>query len=155
MWGDVGAASQDTYKPWNPYEFDYTLSANDLRMAENLARIRGNGWSGWYTSAAKTGDTVGYFATNLLAGQQASKAVKSYFSLAGMSGSTAVGTCAAPVGYTSLFGRGGTGLLNSNSILRLGWGWRGSSTQGQNVFRLAWGSKGSWFHGHFDLWPLW
>ncbi len=49
-----------------------------------------------------------------------------------------------------LFGRGG-GLLNSNDIIRLGWGWVGSATTGQQVFRLAIGNSDAILHWHLDL----
>jgi len=51
-----------------------------------------------------------------------------------------------------VFGRFGAGALNNNPVLRVGWGWKGSATVGQQVFRIAWGSKGSWIHGHIDIW---
>jgi RHS repeat-associated protein len=51
-----------------------------------------------------------------------------------------------------IFGRGGTGLLNNNPVLRIGWGWKGTRITGSEVFRIAWGSSGTWIHGHFDLW---
>ncbi len=52
--------------------------------------------------------------------------------------------------YNSLFGRGGTGLFNSNDYLRLGYGWNNNIKQ--QVFRLAVGSKRLPFHWHYDLW---
>ena len=48
----------------------------------------------------------------------------------------------------ALFGRG-TGLLNSNDYIRIGWGWKGSATTGQEVFRIAIGNKDSFIHWHF------
>lgn len=41
-----------------------------------------------------------------------------------------------------------TGLLNSNDILRTGWGWKGSATAGREVFRIGIG-KSRW---HIDIW---
>lgn len=62
----------------------------------------------------------------------------------------------------SIFGRerlGGSSLfnINSNDVLRIGWGWRGSATTGTHVFRIS----GDWVRrigvesGHIDLftWP--
>lgn len=49
---------------------------------------------------------------------------------------------------SALFGRAG-GLLNSNNIARLGWGW--NANRGREVFRLAVGSRNAAFHGHFDV----
>ncbi|MFT3789476.1 MAG: RHS repeat-associated core domain-containing protein [Rudaea sp.] len=62
-----------------------------------------------------------------------------------------------PTGW--VFGRqalGGSSLfdINSNSVLRIGWGWSGSATNGVNVFRIS----GDWVRsigitsGHIDLW---
>jgi RHS repeat-associated protein len=59
----------------------------------------------------------------------------------------------------SIFGRarmGGSSLLNinANDLLRIGWGWKGSATAGEDVFRLSgdwvesWGVKS----GHIDVW---
>jgi len=50
-----------------------------------------------------------------------------------------------------LFSRG-TGLLNTNDYLRIGYGWEGSARTGANVFRIAIGSKRLPFHWHFTLW---
>src|SRR6185312_10397968 len=46
----------------------------------------------------------------------------------------------SPSGF--IFGRsrlGGSSLLNinANDLLRVGWGWRGSATAGENVFRIS------------------
>ncbi len=49
---------------------------------------------------------------------------------------------------SALFGRGG-GLLNSNNLVRLGWGW--SAPAGREVLRLAIGSANSPFHWHLDI----
>jgi RHS repeat-associated protein len=50
-----------------------------------------------------------------------------------------------------LFARG-SGLLNSNDYLRIGWNWEGPAIGGQNVFRIAIGSKRGWLHWHWTLW---
>jgi RHS repeat-associated protein len=65
-----------------------------------------------------------------------------------------------PSGY--VFGRtswGGTSIfgINSYSVLRIGWGWTGTATQGTSVFRLS-GAFIDWLgveSGHIDLftWP--
>lgn len=57
-------------------------------------------------------------------------------------------TRATPVINNTLFARG-TGLLNSNDYIRIGWGWKGSATSGSEVFRIAIGNKKSWIHLHF------
>lgn len=49
---------------------------------------------------------------------------------------------AAPAAGTALFSRG-TGLLNSNNVLRLGWSWKGSHSAGRLVFRMSVGHR-SW-----------
>jgi len=57
----------------------------------------------------------------------------------------------------SVFGRqalGGSSILgiNSNALLRIGWGWRGTALEGQHVFRLS-GKLVELFvkSGHIDL----
>jgi RHS repeat-associated protein len=50
---------------------------------------------------------------------------------------------------TALFTRG-TGLLNSNRYLRLGWGW--NQNRQIEVMRLAIGNRRAPIHGHLDLW---
>ncbi len=57
---------------------------------------------------------------------------------------------ARAAGYVDLFGRGGTGLLNSNNYLRIGYGW--NAKKGQEVFRIAVGNKKAPIHWHRDLW---
>jgi hypothetical protein len=57
----------------------------------------------------------------------------------------------ARLGGSSVFG------INSNSFLRIGWGWVGSATDGTNVFRIS-GDFIDWLgveSGHIDLftWP--
>lgn len=76
---------------------------------------------------------------------------------------------AAPLARTSvsaagrtLFSRNG-GILNRNSFIRIGEGWRGSRTAGERVFRVAIGRQRPFeilgyrfrIHAHFDvgLWP--
>jgi RHS repeat-associated protein len=49
---------------------------------------------------------------------------------------------------SQLFGRG-IGLLNSNNLIRLGWGW--SAPANSVVFRLSIGSAGALIHWHLDL----
>jgi len=44
----------------------------------------------------------------------------------------------------------GTGILNTNDFLRVGWGW--SQEVGREVFRIGIGSNRLPFHGHLDLW---
>jgi hypothetical protein len=68
-------------------------------------------------------------------------------------GGSAIGS-AATINYSSgavlgkygvLFGRGGQaggGLLNSNNVLRIGYGWNGTGRAGKDVFRIAFGKKG-------------
>ena len=58
----------------------------------------------------------------------------------------------------SIFGRtelGGSSLLgiNSNSALRIGWGWKGTSTNGTTVFRISgkWVKRLGVKSGHIDL----
>ena len=51
-----------------------------------------------------------------------------------------------------LFGRSGTGILNSNDYLRFGWGWRGTAQEGQDVLRLVIGNADKPIWMHFDLW---
>jgi RHS repeat-associated protein len=74
-------------------------------------------------------------------------------------GSKAVAKALGPAG--NIFGRtrlGGSSLfgINSNAVLRIGWGWDGTSTAGANVFRIS----GSWIRalgirsGHIDLFTL-
>ena len=59
----------------------------------------------------------------------------------------------------SIFGRasrGGSSILdiNANDSLRVGWGWKGSATAGEDVFRIS----GDWIRalgirsGHIDIW---
>jgi hypothetical protein len=36
-----------------------------------------------------------------------------------------------------MFGRGGAGILNSNPVLRIGWGWKGTAEKGKKLFRIA------------------
>ena len=50
---------------------------------------------------------------------------------------------------TALFTRG-TGLLNSNRYLTLGWGW--NQNRQMEVMRLAIGNRRAPIHGHLDLW---
>jgi hypothetical protein len=57
----------------------------------------------------------------------------------------------ARLGGSSVFG------INSNSFLRIGWGWAGSATDGTNVFRIS-GDFIDWLgveSGHIELftWP--
>lgn len=47
----------------------------------------------------------------------------------------------------TLFARS-TGLANSNNYVRLGYGWKGSRTEGKEIFRLVIGNKNSWIHWH-------
>ncbi|MGB2833662.1 MAG: hypothetical protein WBC07_11980 [Methylotenera sp.] len=61
-----------------------------------------------------------------------------------------------PGGY--IFGRaklGGSSVLNinSNDLLRIGWGWKGSATNGSSVFRISgqWVEKAGVKNGHIDL----
>jgi RHS repeat-associated protein len=63
-------------------------------------------------------------------------------------GATAGLAKAGPAIGDALFARG-TGLLNSNNYIRIGWGWKGSATTGSEVFRIAIGNKNSWIHWHF------
>ena len=73
--------------------------------------------------------------------------------LAGASGAVAA-DLAAGEWDSLLFGRGGVdygGLLNSNSVLRIGFGWNGT----QAVFRIG-GNLLEWMgmdNPHIDLWP--
>jgi RHS repeat-associated protein len=50
-----------------------------------------------------------------------------------------------------LFGRGSAGLLNNNDFIRIGFGWRGPTTSGEEIFRIAIGKPNSWSHFHIDL----
>ena len=73
---------------------------------------------------------------------------------------TAAADALGPAG--NIFGRarlGGSSVfgINSNSVLRIGWGWVGSATDGTNVFRIS-GDIIEWLGvegGHIDLftWP--
>jgi len=56
-------------------------------------------------------------------------------------------TGGGPTGW--LFGRGGTGILNSNPFIRIGWGWKGTREAGKLIFRIAIGSKRGPIHWHF------
>lgn len=54
------------------------------------------------------------------------------------------------LGGSSLFG------INSNSVLRIGWGWQGTSTEVVHVFRIS-GDFVKWLgveSGHIDLFTL-
>ena len=44
-----------------------------------------------------------------------------------------------------------SGLLNSNSFVRIGWGWVGSRATGHNVFRISIGNRDALIHFHRDL----
>jgi RHS repeat-associated protein len=56
------------------------------------------------------------------------------------------------VGVNSrLFGRHNQGILNSNDVIRLGWSWRGSASNGYNSFGLRLGSKRGPIHWHFPI----
>ena len=80
--------------------------------------------------------------------------------VAARTAASAVGRALGPSG--NIFGRarlGGSSVfgINSNSFLRIGWGWVGSATDGTNVFRIS-GSFIDWLgveSGHIDLftWP--
>jgi RHS repeat-associated protein len=80
--------------------------------------------------------------------------------VAARTAASAVGRALGPSG--NIFGRarlGGSSVfgINSNSVLRIGWGWVGSATDGTNVFRIS-GSFIDWLgveSGHIDLftWP--
>ena len=61
---------------------------------------------------------------------------------------------AATPGIPLLTARG-AGLLNTNNIARLGYGWRGGAMDGEQIFRLGIGRTGqnqAWWH--IDLLPL-
>ena len=75
MWKDVGAAAQDIYKPWNPYQLSNPISANSARMARNARCMRATGASGWTVGAMTVADNTGYWASNLAAGAYATKAL--------------------------------------------------------------------------------
>ena len=65
--------------------------------------------------------------------------------------SSSLGNAGRAVGQ-KLFGRGGKGILNRNSKIRVGYGWKGSKTSGKAVFRISVG-KGK-ATKHFDLFDL-
>lgn len=44
-----------------------------------------------------------------------------------------------------------SGLLNSNSFVRIGWGWVGSRATGHNVFRISIGNRDALIHFQWDL----
>lgn len=90
--------------------------------------------SGWYRSGQGS-----MFAVDLWAGvgQQAAR----------LRDSATLG------GSSRLFGRG-AGLLNSNNVVRAGWGWKGSHATGQDVFRLVVGNKDGPIHWHLDVWEV-
>ena len=53
---------------------------------------------------------------------------------------------------SALFGRGGKdggGLLN-HTVVRVGWGWKGTGAAGQDVFRIGLGHK-KW---HIEIWEV-
>jgi RHS repeat-associated protein len=75
MWGDVGAAAKDVIKPWNPYEANNPVSANDARKARNAAMMRAAGASEFTIGAMKAGDAIGYYGSNMAAGCAAAKAL--------------------------------------------------------------------------------
>ena len=52
----------------------------------------------------------------------------------------------------SLLGRGGSGLLNRNDYLRIGWGWYGSATEGSSIVRIGIGSERLPIHWHIIVW---
>ena len=98
----------------------------------------------WVAEGGVLGSTFGTLAATVN-----SNNIGNTFSIAGTSylGGTAV-RAASPVVARFLgpsgpiFGRtkvGGSSLLgiNSNSTLRVGWGWKGTSTNGTNVFRIS------------------
>lgn len=60
---------------------------------------------------------------------------------------TVIGAGSGPNGW--LFGRWGNGILNNNPLFRIGWGWKGKSSAGEQIFRIAIGNKGWPFHLHF------
>jgi len=74
-------------------------------------------------------------------------------------GAKSVARFLGPAG--KVFGRarlGGSSLfrLNSNNVLRIGWGWKGSAATGQHVFRISgeWIEKLGVKSGHIDLFTL-
>lgn len=90
--------------------------------------------SGWYTTGQ-----VGMLAVDLWAGAGTQAARMRDSALIGKE--------------STLFGRGG-GLLNSNNILRAGWGWKGPAVGGQDVFRIVVGNKNAAVHWHLEIWEV-
>jgi hypothetical protein len=93
---------------------------------------------------AQTGNNDAVQASSFQFGSNAGRVAEASLLAAG----AVMGAQAA--GYDSLFGRGGTGLLNSNDYLRIGYGWNNNIQQ--TVFRIAVGSKNAFIHWHLDLW---
>jgi hypothetical protein len=66
-----------------------------------------------------------------------------------------LGEAATTSAGDALFARG-TGLLNTNNFLRIGWGWYGANVtdnlvKGGNVFRVVVGCPNCFIHWH--IWP--
>jgi hypothetical protein len=98
-------------------------------------------------------------ADAVVAGTAAAATVVSEVVSLGRAGLNATGELLGPSG--SVFGRtrlGGSSIfnINSNDLLRIGWGWKGGAQTGTNVFRIS----GQWIEqlgvksGHIDLWTM-
>jgi hypothetical protein len=103
-WGDVGAAAQDIYKPWNPYQANNPVSANSARVAENAQFMQATGVSGWAITTMQAADSTAYVSTNLAAGVGLSNALVSGRLAVSVSKSTG----SIPVHFTYGYGTGGT-----------------------------------------------
>ena len=114
------------------------LDVNPITAVTNATGVtetgqHANECSGWYRGGQATMLAVDLWAAG---GLQAAR-----FRDSSMFGKT-----------SALFGRGGKdggGLLN-HTVVRVGWGWKGTGAAGQDVFRIGIGHK-KW---HIEIWEV-
>ena len=161
---------------WNKEKCANALTDSAVAFANSSAGERANAivdrYSFGATSAIEGAAGVSYDhcsanwqdASNSFAGNAAS-VVGSFSAL------RAIGAASAATGLTraitqlpgigkfgGLFGRGGSGLLNSNDVVRAGWSWKGTGATGRDIFRIGFGDRGAvtvfgrtFNLGHLDL----
>jgi RHS repeat-associated protein len=143
--------------------FSEAFDEQAAEFFEPLASAADSATDFWAEEGGVLGATFGTFAATVNSnniGNTVSTAGTSYLGGSALRGAAPLGRAFGPAG--SIFGRsraGGSSLfgINSKGVLRIGWGWKGTSTNGTNVFRISgtWVKKVGVESGHIDLfsWP--
>ncbi len=138
---------------------DYSVTSSILMAVWVPGTVIGNGFDLfgdqvgmdiWHASPQCS--KCGSYFTNATAGVNVATA----YTLVGTAGAFAAGEIATTSAGDYLFARG-TGLLNSNDFLRVGWGWYGGNLidylpVGAEVFRIVVGNPNSPIHWHLWSW---